>query len=296
MTSSPRTLLACSLRIAAAGLLAGFATLAAAQSPESPGTLKKLRDSGVINLGYRVDSAPFSFLGDDKQPTGYSVELCQRVVAVLRQNLALPDLRVQWVPVTSATRLEAVTSWKVDLECGTTSATLSRMEKVDFSNLIFVDGTGLLVRSAGSVKKVADLAGRKVAATLGSTGEDNLRRALAARGLSAEVVTVKSEQEGLEAVEAGRVDAYANDRVILIGISRKAKDVSALSLVDEDISLEPYALTLRQDAAFRLAVNRAISSIYRSPALGEMYDRWFGGLGKPGPLLAAMYYLGATPE
>lgn len=279
-----------------AGLLCAVATLAAAQSPDSPGTLRKLKDGGVINLGYRIDSAPFSFIGDDKRPTGYSVELCQEVVGVLRQNLGLPQLRVQWVPVTSATRIEAVVSGQVDLECGTTSATLSRMEKVDFSNLIFVDGTGLLVRSNGGVKRVADLAGRKVAATRGSTGEDNLRRALAQRGITAEVLSVDSEVEGLRAVEAGTVDAYANDRLILIGLGRKAKDAQALGLVDEDISMEPYALMMRQDAAFRVAVNRAISTIYRSPAIDGLYDRWFGGFGKPGALLGAMYYLGATPE
>ncbi|MBK6656558.1 amino acid ABC transporter substrate-binding protein [Zoogloea sp.] len=279
-----------------AGLLCAIATLAAAQSPDSPGTLRKLKDGGVINLGYRTDSAPFSFVGDDKRPTGYSVELCQEVVGVLRQNLGLPQLRVQWVPVTSATRIEAVVSGQVDLECGTTSATLSRMEKVDFSNLIFVDGTGLLVRSNGGVKRVADLAGRKVAATRGSTGEDNLRRALAQRGITAEVLSVDSEVEGLKAVEAGTVDAYANDRLILIGLGRKAKDAQALGLVDEDISMEPYALMMRQDAAFRVAVNRAISTIYRSPAIDGLYERWFGGFGKPGALLGAMYYLGATPE
>ena len=105
-----------------------------------------------------------------------------------------------------------------------------------------------------------------------------------------------SEVEGLKAVEAGTVDAYANDRLILIGLGRKAKDAQALGLVDEDISMEPYALMMRQDAAFRVAVNRAISTIYRSPAIDGLYERWFGGFGKPGALLGAMYYLGATPE
>lgn len=278
------------------GLLCAFSSLTAAQSPDSPGTLHKLKETGVISLGYRTDSAPFSFTGDNTQPWGYSVELCQEVVTLLRHNLSLPNLRIQWVPVTSATRIEAVVRGQVDLECGTTSATLSRMEKVDFSNLIFVDGTGLLVRSNGGVKRVADLAGRKLAATRGSTGEDNLRRALAQRGITAEVLSVDSEVEGLKAVEAGTVDAYANDRLILIGLGRKAKDAQALGLVDEDISMEPYALMMRQDAAFRVAVNRAISTIYRSPAIDGLYERWFGGFGKPGALLGAMYYLGATPE
>lgn len=283
-------------RIAALCILSSLGTLAAAQAPDSPGTLRKLKSTGVILLGHRTDSAPFSFLDDKKQPIGYSVELCQQVVEQLRTNLSMPNLRIQWVPVTAANRIDSVTSGKVDLECGTTSATLSRMEKVDFSNLIFVDGMGLLVRKEGGVKQMTDLVGRKVAVIQGSTGENNLRRALALRAITAEVLTVKSEEDGLRAVEAGTADAYANDRVVLVGISRKAKDISALNLVEEDISMEPYALMLRQDAAFRLAVNRAIANLYRSQAIMGIYDRWFGDFGRPGPLLRNMYLLNATPD
>lgn len=276
-------------------LSSGLSTAHAQEAPLT-GTLKKIRDSGSISLGHRTDSAPFSFIGAERQPDGYSVDLCKRVVGALKERLKLADLKINWVPVTSASRIEDVTSGKVDLECGTTSTTLDRQEKVDFSNLIFVDGVGLMVRTGGGIQRVSDLAGRKVAVTYGSTTEAALRRALRDRMVNAEILGVKTEVEGLAAVEGGTVDAYANDRLILIGVARKAKDLKALSLVDEDLSFEPYALMMRRDADFRLAVNRALSGVYRSAAIGEIYDRWFAGFGQPGNLLAAMYYLNAIPE
>jgi len=276
--------------------LSGIAPGASAQSPEITGTLKKIRDTGVIALGHRAESAPFSFVNAEGRPDGYSVDLCLRVADSIKETLQLPKLQVKWVPVTSADRIDQVTSGKVDLECGTTSATLSRQASVDFSNLIFVDGTGLLVRNDRNVRRIADLANGTVAVTAGTTTEAALRQAFAQRAITATVVTVKNELEGLAAVEAGHFDAYANDRLILIGVARKAKDLNALSLVDEDASMEPYALMMRHDPSFRLAVNRSLSALYRSPGIGEIYDRWFGGFGQPGPLLAAMYYLNATPE
>lgn len=290
--STFRRLSRCAL-LALALPLAGTGTAFAA---EPASTLSRIRDSGVILLGHRTDSAPFSFVGKDGRPIGYSVELCERVVAQLRDAYKLPGLRIQWVPVTSANRLDAVGSGKVDLECGTTSATLSRQERVDFSNLIFVDGAGLLARADRGIKRISDMAGRRVAVTEGSTTGDVLRQAFKDRSVSAELVVVRNELEGLAAVEAGKVDAYANDRVILLGLLRKLKGGVDFVLIDEDASMEPYALMMRRDPAFRLAVNRALSRIYRSQAIVEVYDAWFGVLGAPGPLLAAMYYLNSTPE
>jgi len=277
-------------------VLLTLAAVGPIEAAEPGGTLTRIRDSGVILLGHRTDSAPFSFLGNDGRPIGYSVELCERVVAAVRESHKLPSLRVQWVPVTSANRLDAVTSGKVDLECGTTSATLSRQERVDFSNLIFVDGAGLLARADRGIKRLSDMAGRRVAVTAGSTTGDVLRQAFKERAVSVELVVVRNELDGLALVEAGKVDAYANDRVILLGLLRKLKGGVDFVLVDEDASMEPYALMMRRDPAFRLAVNRALSRIYRSQAIVEIYDAWFGVLGAPGPLLAAMYYLNSTPE
>jgi len=190
-----------------------------------------------------------------------------------------------------------VVKGEIDLECGTTTATLARQNTVDFSNLIFVDGGGILLRLDHPAQKIGDLASRKIAVTAGTTAEQRLPGVLKARGINAQVVVVKGELEGLAALEAGKVDAYANDRIVLFGLALQGKDPSKLALLNAEFSFEPYALMMRRsDPAFRLAVNRALARIYGSDAIGEIYTRWFGRFGSPGDLLLAMYYLNALPE
>ena len=266
-----------------------------AQAPA--GTLEKIAGSGAITLGHRADSVPFSFVDEKRQPSGYSVDLCKRVVASLQQQLKLKDLKIRWVAVTAESRLSAVAKGEIDLECGTTTVTLSRQNTVDFSSLIFVDGGGILVRSDHPAEKVTDFSSKKVAVTAGTTAEARLPEALKARKINAQVVVMKSEMEALAALESGKVDAYANDRVVLLGLALQGKDPSKLALLNADFSFEPYALVMRRnDPAFRLAVNRALARVYSTDAIGEIYNRWFGKFGAPGDLLLAMYYLNALPE
>jgi glutamate/aspartate transport system substrate-binding protein len=261
------------------------------------GTLKKIADARVIVLGHRTDSTPFSFVGGDRQPAGYSVDLCKRVVAGLQQQLKLQELKIKWVPVTAETRIPAVVKGEIDLECGTTTASLSRQGSVDFSSLIFVDGGALLVRMDHPGERLSDFAGKKIAVTAGTTAAKRVPEVLKARMLNAEVVVMKGEVEPIAALEAGKVDAYANDRVLLFSLARKGKDPSKLALLNADFSFEPYALMMRRnDPDFRLAVNRALARIYGTDAIGEIYNRWFGKFGPPSDLLLAMYYLNAYPE
>jgi glutamate/aspartate transport system substrate-binding protein len=274
-----------------------MATTPGTQAQSTGGTLDKITGSRVITLGHRTDSRPFSFADEKKEPAGYSVDLCKRVVASLQQQLKLPELKIKWVPVTAESRFPAVTKGEIDLECGTTTATLARQETVDFSNLIFVEGGGLLLRIDHPAEKVADFAGKKIAVTAGTTAEKRLPEILKARKINAQTVVVKGELDALAAVESGKVDAYANDRIVLLGLALRGKDPSKLALLNADFSYEPYALMMRRnDAAFRLAVNRALAQIYSSNAIGEIFDRWFGKFGSPGDLLLAMYYLNALPE
>lgn len=276
-------------------LIAAASWNVAAQN--ASGVLKRISDAGTITLGHRTDSAPFSFVDKDKQPSGYSVDLCKRVVASLQQQLSLPALRIKWVPVTAESRIPAVQKGEVDLECGTTTATLSRQSSVDFSNLIFVDGGGILLRIDHPAKSLSDLAGKKIAVTSGTTAEKRLPDALKERMINAQVVAMKGELEPLAAVESGQVDAYANDRVVLFGLALRGKDPANLALLNTDFSFEPYALMMqRNDPGFRVAVNRALAQIYGTGTIGEIYDRWFGKFGKPSDLLLAMYYLNSTPE
>jgi ABC-type amino acid transport substrate-binding protein len=275
------------------GLLA--AALALAVHAQDTGTLKKIRDAKSVTLGYRTDSPPFSFAADG-QPAGYSVDLCKRVAAGIERSVGVQGLAVKWVPLSAANRFDQVANGSVDLECGNTSATLSRMEQFDFSNLIFVDSGAVLVLEQTKVGRLADLAGKSVGVVAGTTTETSLKAALKDRLIDARVVSLTDEAEAMASLKAGRIDGYAGDRVKLVGMVALGPSDARYRLVLDDFTFEPYALMMRRDPAFRLAVNRAVSQVYRSGAIRDIYDRWLARLGKPGPLLAAMYYLNATPE
>ncbi len=283
------------IRLAAAIAVLVLPALVHAQALE--GTLKKIRDTKTINIAYRTDAIPFSFADGKSTPTGYTVDICKRVVASLEQQLKIQGLQVNWVPATSQNRLELVAKKQADMECGSTTATLSRMEMVDFSSFVFVDGTGVLVRNDAGVKNFADLGGKRVAVIAGTTNEKALREAITKRLVNATVVTVQTRDEGLAALEAGKVNGFASDKVLIVGLSGKVKDPTQYTMLTEDLSFEPYAIVLpRGDAQFRLAVNRGLAQLYRTPAIGELWNRWFGPLGKPGVLVEAMFFLGAIPE
>jgi ABC-type amino acid transport substrate-binding protein len=284
-----------SIRLLAFTLAAALAAPIAAQT--TGGTLAKIRDARSITLGYRTDALPFSFADRDGQPAGYSVDLCNRIVASIESALKLPNLRVRWVTVTPDNRIDLVRRGEIDLECGTTTATLARQEQVDFSNPTFVDGGGLLVRVDSKVLQLKDLGGKKVAVGRNTTAARRLPEALKARGVSAQIVQVANAEEAIAMLEAGGVDAYANDRIILLGAATRARDPGRLVLSDEDFSVEPYGMMMRRDdSAFRLAVNRGLAEVYRSGAIQEIYDRWLAALGRPGVLLQAIYYVNALPE
>jgi glutamate/aspartate transport system substrate-binding protein len=268
-----------------------------AQAQDLQGTLKKIKDSGTITLGYREQSVPFAFKGGDGTPAGYSVDLCKSVATAVQQQLGLPKLDVKWVPVTVDTRISAVVRGTIDLECGSTTNTLSRQEQVDFSNMTFVDGGSLLVKTTGQLASFQDFAGKKIGVIPGTTTETALKAALQKALVSAQITPVKDHREGLTGLEGGTLDAYASDRVILIGLAVTAKDPSQFAIADTYLSYEPYGLMLRRgDAPFRLTVNRALAQLYRSGEIMQIYGRWFGKLGKPGSLLVAMYALNALPE
>ena len=283
------------LRLLALAFVTAIAIPVAAQAPG--GTLAKIRDARAITLGYRTDAPPFSFADRDGRPAGYTVDLCNRVADSIKAALNLPELRVQWVPVTPDNRIDLVRQGRVDLECGTTTATLTRQEQVDFSNPTFVDGGGLLVRVDSKVWQLKDLASRKIAVGRNTTAARRLPEALKARGVSAQIVHVASAEEAIAMLEAGGVDAYANDRIILLGAATRARDPGRLAITDEDYSVEPYGLMMRRDdSAFRLAVNRGLAETYRGDAIRGLYDRGRAALGRPSVLLQSIYYVNALPE
>jgi ABC-type amino acid transport substrate-binding protein len=278
----------------AALVLALAPALVAAQPADR---IKRIKETRTVALAHRTDATPFSFVDGKKEPVGYSVDLCKRVVGQLEQQLGVPGLKIKWVPVTSQNRFDAVAKGDADMECGSSSVSLARMKIVDFSNFIFVDGTGLLTRSELNARTLADFAGKKIAVISGTTNALAVERALKERLVGATLVPVKAREDGLAKLESKEVDAFASDNVLLLGLGRQAKDAKALMMIDESLSIEPYAIVLpRSDPALRIEVNTALARIYRSQAIGDIYGAWFGSLGKPGPALRAVYGMGAIPE
>lgn len=259
-------------------------------------TLDRIRDRHEVVFAYRDGAAPFSFKDRDGKVRGYSVDLCVRVATAVQRLLKLPRLDVQWVPVDAASRIDAVVTGRADAECGTTTITLSRMARVDFSVPIFVDGAALAVRAKSPVQRIADLNGRRVAVIGGTTTERALRAALDVAGASATLVMVTKPEEGAAAVHEGRADAFAGDRLVIMQLLSRF-DENALAVLPDDFSYEPYGIVVRRDDPdFRLAVNRALVDIYKSGEIDPIFQRWLAPLGKPSALLNAMFYLNSLPE
>jgi ABC-type amino acid transport substrate-binding protein len=277
--------------------LAGCASTQGASTSTGEGTLGRIKATNTIRLGYRDSSRPFSFTGEDGKPAGYSVDLCTHVARSVAQQLALPNLQTTWVKVTVVDRMQAVAGGTIDLECGSTTASLTRHEQVDFSVLTFIDGGSLLVTDASGIRGVSTLAGKRVAIIPGTTTDKTLRETLRRQLIAATVVTVTDHAAGVAALDTGTADAYASDRSILVGVGRTSKDPTKLSLVDDFFSYEPYGLMLRRgDSGFRLAVNRGLAALYRSGEIAPIFEKWFGSIRTAGPLIGAMYFINSLPE
>jgi glutamate/aspartate transport system substrate-binding protein len=284
------------LKIVLAVLMTSLLWAGAAIGQQPDGTLKKIKDSSTFTLGYLTSAPPFSFPGPDKRPVGYSIDLCTQIASSIQKQLGT-SLKLNWVPVTTENRLDMVASGKVDIECGTSTTTLSRQERVDFSLMTFVDGGGLLTRKDFPLRTVADLTDKKIAVIPGTTTETSLAKGLKEEFVSVQTVRVKNHVEGLQAVEKGTADAFASDRGILVGLAVTAKDPSLFALPPLLFSYEPYGFMVRRnDAAFRLAVNRALAGLYRSGDIAAIYERWFGAFGKPSQAIQAMFLLNGLPE
>jgi ABC-type amino acid transport substrate-binding protein len=267
---------------------------AAAQSLD--GRLKKIADSKTITIAYRADATPFSFT-EDKDVVGFSIDLCKRVVNSIESQLNIKELKIKWLPVSTQSRFEAIAKGQADMECSSSTVTLSRLKQVDFSSFIFLETTGLMVKGGLGLRSLADLSGKKIAVIGGTTNERAVRDQLKAGQLSATVVPFKSRDEAFSALEEGKVDAFASDRLLLVGAAVKSKDPRAMDLLPDQLSFEPYGIALpRGDSNFRLAVNTGLARIYGTGEIVEIFNRWFRDLGDPGPVVQTLYMLGSIPE
>jgi ABC-type amino acid transport substrate-binding protein len=276
--------------LVAAILIMGIAVAGGA----SAGTLERIRQDRIIRLGYREDAPPFSYKNNVGEPAGFMVDLCRAVAKHLTQELRLPSLSVSYVVVTAADRFESIEQGKTDLLCEATSATLSRRELVDFSIPTYIDGASIVIRGDGP-RDLEGLAGRKIGVLGGTTTEEALRNTLRESGIAADVIVTKTHAEGLAMLDDGAISAYFADRDILTSLIAKSKAPQRLAIAENYLTLEPYALALpRRDDDFRLAVDRALSHIYRSGEIGPTFEHNFTG--KPTGMLNTLYLISGLPD
>ena len=282
--------------LAALCMAAAAAAGPAAAQPTSP-TLAKIKAAKAINVAYSPDSAPFSSAEAGAAPVGYSIDLCKLVVAQIARAVGEPELKINWLAAPVAERVQMVAGGRAEMDCANTTQTQTRLASVDFSNLIFIDGGGLLVKAGSPIQRVADLSGKRVAVLKGTTTQARLADLLRLRNIQATVMPIDDAGVGLSLLEAGSVDAYAGDKVKLAELSLRSREPARMALVLEDLSYEPYALALpRNDSALRLEVNRALTQVYVGGEIEAIFEQWLGKLGRPTGLLAAMFLLNSIPE
>lgn len=264
--------------------------------PASAQTLDQIKERGSIVIGVREDAKPFSFIDGEGAARGYSVELCKAMVAHLSTQLGVAPLEIEYKLVTADDRFLQIANDQIDLECGATTYSLSRLKDVDFSLLTFATGSDLIVRKDEAVSGIADLAGRKVGVVGGTTSESTIGKILQASGVTAEVVPLPSHADLLASLETGEIDAGFGDRALMLAAVGRALDPRGLALTGNRYSYEPYALPLpRGDNEFRQAVDRALATVYGTAEAKQIYEKSFGPLAHD-PDVAALYRLLALPQ
>ena len=262
------------------------------------GTLEKISRTGEFLIGYRTDASPLSYENAEGRPSGYSVDLCRRIAAGVKAHLGNSTIETKFVRVTSDNRITAIVTGKIDIECGSTTVTLSRQEQVDFTLLTFVTGGSVLSLAKNGIHDMSDLSGKKVGVVKDTTTVEQLRNHLQQNLIDAELVIVRDRKEGMKQLNRGDIEAFASDQIVLIGQVIEALYPKQYSLVNETFSYEPYALVVRRnDADFRLVANRAIAQLYRSGQHIDIFHKWIGRFGiLPPPILVTMYQLNTIPE
>lgn len=281
--------------VTAASFVLGGATFA--QADGHGGVLEKIKESGVISIGHRESSVPFSYLDENQKPIGYSIDLCMKIVEAVSSEVG-KELEINYVPVNPKTRLALIANGTIDLECGSTTNKLSRQEQVEYLPVTFITGTKILTKKTSGISSVADLGGKAIALAQGTTNEKAVKAAVDELGLDVKVLPVRDHAEGMLSLETDRVDAYSTDHILLFGLISKSKNPDDFVVVGDFLSFDPYAIMVpRNDSAFELVGKTALADVMRSGEILEIYSKWFDDLDVPADdLLKAAFQIGALPE
>lgn len=265
--------------------------------PANIDTLKRIRDTGTILVGVRETSVPFSFIDAQKQPQGYSVDLCVRVADAVKAELKMPKLEVRFVPVTSSNRIPALLEGKIDLECGSTTNTRDRQKQVAFAYTTYIAGIKMLAKKSSNVNSIEDLRGKSVVVTKGTTSEKIMKTMNDERLLKIKVIESQDHGESFKAVDEDKAVAFLMDDVLLYGLISKAKKPDDFAVVGKYLSVEPYAIMLRKDEpAFEKIVNRALIDLFQSGEIRRIYAKWFNTKDLMVPLNPYLKEAFATPN
>ena len=272
--------------------------LAASAQPASP-TLERIAETGEFRVGFVPDAPPMSFLDRSGAAIGYSIDLCRQIASSIRDDVGLDEIELSFTPLVSMEdRLSAVEDGLVDIECGATTVTLSRRERVDFTLMTFITGGAVVSRRAKPIYALDDLDNKTIAVVAGTTTEDALRDFMTLNEMDIELRRIETHDEGMELLDDRKVDGYASDRAMLIGQVFRSTDAANYALTQSVFSFEPYSMmTRRGDTEFRLAADRALASLYRTARIRRLYQNWFGRYGEPlSPIVEAMYEFQAVGE
>jgi glutamate/aspartate transport system substrate-binding protein len=264
------------LRLMGIAIAAAFC-VGQAGAEELTGTLKNIKETGAITLGYRDTSIPFSYLDDSQKPIGYAMDICYRIVDAVKKELKLDKLEVKLNPVTSATRILLMANGTIDLECGSTTNNAERQKQVAFTNTHFLTASRFVSKKSSNIKSIDDLKGKSVVSTSGTTNIKQLTEANAARNLGVNIIPAKDHAEAFLMVETDRAAAFVMDDILLASLVAGSKTPDAYVISTDAFSKpEPYGIMLRRDdPAFKKLVDGAVAALYTSPEGAKLYDKWF---------------------
>jgi glutamate/aspartate transport system substrate-binding protein len=265
-------------RLRMVGFVIGAAFCAAqANAEELTGTLKKIKETGAITIGYRDSSIPFSYLDDNQKPIGFAIDICLGIVDAVKKELKLDKLAVEFNPVTSSTRIPLLANGTIDLECGSTTNNADRLKQVAFTNTHFLTATRFVSKKSSKLGSIDDLKGKSVASTSGTTNIKQLTEANAARGLGINIIPAKEHAESFLMVETDRAVAAVLDDILLASFVAGSKDPGAYVISTDAFSKpEPYGIMLRKDdPAFKKVADAATAALYQSADGQKLYDKWF---------------------
>jgi len=264
------------LLIAAVALIAPLLVFSGAHAQELTGTLKKIKDSGTVTLGYRASSIPFSYLNKVHEPIGYSIDLCNEIVKEISGELKGVEIGVAYKLVRAETRIPAVRSGEIDLECGSTTADFQRKKQVAFSPIFFIAGTKILVPRSSAISSYRDLRDKTVVVTVGTTNEAAVRAISEKQDLNIKLLVGKDHAESFDLLKEGKADAFATDDVLLYGLVATTHTGDQYHVVGEYLSYDPYGLMYRKDEPeFDAVVDRTFTRLAQSRELVQLYNKWF---------------------